>query len=167
MFMQRLFLLAVVALLFPVAANAKEILQILPTRVVLDGQRSADLTLINRGDEAGNYRILLRNMRTDDHGQFQQAKQARDGEKFADKLVRYSPRSVSVEPESNQKVRLVVRVPREYPPGEYRTHMVFQSLPKQVPDSLESTDRVQISVEPIVEISIPLCEWGTWTPLSS
>ena len=140
-----------------VSVNARDALQILPTRVVMTDETSADLTLINKGDEAGTYRILLRNIRTDDNGQFQEALEAHQGELFADEFVRYSPRRITVDADSNQKVRLVVRKPRNLPPGEYRTHMVFQSLPKEVPNTLDNaTQDVRVSVDPIIEISIPI-----------
>ena len=138
------------------SVSARDALQILPTRMVMSNETSADLTLINKGDEAGTYRILLRNIRTDDDGQFQEAVEAREGELVADKFIRYSPRRITVDADSNQKVRLVVRKPRNLNPGEYRTHMVFQSLPKQAPNTLENSQEVVVSVDPIIEISIPI-----------
>ena len=138
------------------SVQARDSLQILPTRLVLDGETSADLTLLNKGDESGNYRILLRNIRASDDGKFEEATEAMDDELFADKFIRYSPRSITVEENSNQKVRLVVRKPRNLPPGEYRTHMVFQSLPKEVASTVESSQDVRVSVDPIIEISIPI-----------
>ncbi len=150
------FLAVVITTFFATFAVAKDALQILPTRVVMSSETSADLTLINKGDEAGSYRILLRNIRADDNGQFHEVTEAGEGDLFADKFIRYSPRRITIDAESNQKVRLVIRKPRNLPEGEYRTHMVFQSLPKEVPNTLDGNQEVKVSVEPIIELSIPI-----------
>jgi P pilus assembly chaperone PapD len=149
-------LIVAVSSLFCVSLWAQDALQILPTRVVMNSETSADLTLINKGSDAGTYRILLRNIRTDDDGQFHEAAEAQEGELFADEFIRFSPRLVTVGAASNQKVRLIVRKPRDLPPGEYRTHMVFQSLPKEAPSALDNSQEVRVSVDPIIEVSIPI-----------
>lgn len=144
-------------ILTPLTATAETLLQILPTRIVLDDERSADITLVNRGDSAGNYRLILRNIRTDDLGAFSTIETPLDGELFADKMIRYSPRQVTVEANSKQKVRLVARKPKGLAEGEYRSHLVFRSLPKQqsVLDSSDS-EAVDLSLKPIVEVTIPI-----------
>lgn len=137
-------------------AHAVDALQILPTRVVLASQSSAELTLVNKGSESGNYRIILRNIRTDENGKFQHAEKAEGDELFADDLIRFSPRRVTVEAGAFQKVRVMVRKPKDLKEGEYRTHLVFQSLPKQDSNSLAPSGDLSVSVDPIVEVSIPI-----------
>ena len=69
----------------PSLALAESILQVLPTRVVLEGgKRSVTVTLINRGDEEGNYRMFFRNIRANDNGEFSEIETAIEGERFAD-----------------------------------------------------------------------------------
>lgn len=70
-------------------------LQVLPTRIVLSSESSTELTLINKGSDKGVFRILLRNIRTDDHGAFSIAENTEEGDLFANKLIRYSPRRVT------------------------------------------------------------------------
>lgn len=137
-------------------AYAVDALQILPTRVVLASQNSAELTLVNKGKEAGSYRIILRNIRADEHGKFHHADKAEGDELFADDLIRFSPRRVTVEAGAFQKVRVMVRKPKDLKEGEYRTHLVFQSLPKQNTNSLDESGDLSVSVDPIVEVSIPV-----------
>ena len=48
---------------------------------------SAELNLINAGDTKGVYRILLRNLRTNDQGEFSIAEKAQGDELFADKFI--------------------------------------------------------------------------------
>ena len=152
------YLLLGLLLLLPTlnTAIAADALQVLPTRVVLEKARSAELMLVNKGTEVGEYRISLRNMRTSETGTFSKAEEAMPGELFADNMVRFSPRSVTVQPGSFQKVRVMVRKPRELADGEYRTHMVFQSLPKQGTSVLDDSDEIDIQVASIVEITIPI-----------
>lgn len=52
----------------------------------------------------------------------------------------------------------MVRKPKNLPEGEYRTHMVFQTLPEQKANILDelASDEVGVSVQPIIEISIPV-----------
>lgn len=143
-------------LLNTATVQAADALQILPTRLVLDKQRSGEFNLINKGTEAGNYRILVRNMRTDADGQFFKVEEALPGELFADSFIRYSPRRVSIAPGEYQKVRLTARKPKDLPDGEYRSHLVFQSLPKRQPVSAGNSNVLEVSVEPVVEVVIPI-----------
>ncbi len=141
-----------------VGAVAQDALQVMPTRLMLTDQSSGELTLVNKGTNPGTYRILLRNIRTDDFGKFEEAEEAKEGELFANKMIRFSPRRVTVEPGSFQKVRVMVRKPKSLADGEYRTHMVFQTLPEQSRNVLDesASDDVDIAVQTIVEISIPI-----------
>lgn len=137
---------------------AQDALQVMPTRLVLNRESSGELTLINKGNKPGIYRILLRNIRTDDKGKFETAESALEGERYADDFVRFSPRRVTVDPGSFQKVRVMVRRPKDLADGEYRTHMVFQTLPEQKVNTLDetATDDMSVAVQTIVEISIPV-----------
>lgn len=148
-------------ILFPLSATlpviADPLLQVLPTRIVLSQERSATVSLVNRGDNAGDYRILMRNIRADDNGVFKAVEQAQEGDQFADKMIRYSPRRVTLDARSKQDIRLVVRKPRDLADGEYRSHMVFRKLPKQdnVLDD-NANEELSFSFQPIVEVTIPV-----------
>jgi P pilus assembly chaperone PapD len=138
------------------------VLQVLPTRVVLENQqRSMNITLINKGDEEGNYRLFLRNIRAEENGKFREIlddEAILDGELFADKMIRFSPRRVTVPARSKQKVRVVLRKPKDLSDGEYRSHLVFRKLPKQesILDEAESNDQLSFAFQPVVEITIPV-----------
>ena len=149
--------IAVFLAIIPISNTfAVDALQELPTRLVMSNERSSELTLVNKGTDPGTYRIILRNIRTDDYGKFSEAQQAGEKELFADNLIRYSPRRVEIEAGSFQKVRVMVRKPKNLPEGEYRTHMVFQSLPPQNANTLDESGELSVSVDPIVEVSIPV-----------
>lgn len=138
------------------SAVAESILQVLPTRLVLEKQRSGTLTISNRGDEEGSYRLMIRNYRMGENGGFNEIEEAGEGDLFADKLIRFSPRRVTVPPRSKQDVRVVIRKPKGLPDGEYRSHLVFRKLPKQTSVLIEGSDELQVSMVAIIEVSIPI-----------
>jgi len=141
--------------------NAGSNLMITPTRIVFEERaRTAQVTLMNNGTEAGNYRISFINQNMTDDGNFEPVEKGAKGN-YSDSMVRYSPRQITLPPGQSQVVRLMLRKPRDLEDGEYRSHMLFQSLPKPGKSSLESTlnkDSKNITVEiiPIVGISIPV-----------
>ncbi len=133
-----------------------------PKRIVFDGrQRTADVTLINQGAQASTYRVFFGNMRMGEDGKYEKIKEPGPGDRFADRLIRYSPRQVVIPPGSSQTVRLMVRKPRDLDPGEYRSHLFFKSLPpSDAGASLEALDlkEGELSVNMIAaySISIPI-----------
>ena len=156
---QALCVIALLALFYTGSSLAESILQVLPTRAVLaDGKRSMTITLINRGDEDGNYRMFFRNIRANDVGEFSEVDTPIAGELFADKMVRFSPRRITVPARSKQSIRVVLRKPAELAAGEYRSHLVFRKLPKQnsVLDESSEANSVGFSLRPIVEVTIPV-----------
>ena len=136
-------------------------LMIYPPRVVFEGRtRTAQLDLINNG-EACTYRISMIRERMTDTGQFVAVTTPLPGENFADEMIRFSPRQVTLPAGGAQAVRLQLRKPAGLPAGEYRVHLFFQALPP--PRSIVATDpkpadpdSMGIALIPIVSISIPL-----------
>ena len=133
-----------------------------PKRVVLEGrQRAAEVILVNRGTSDATYRIFFTNLRMSEDGRYQEVTKPKAGEFFADKMIRYSPRQVTVPGQGSQSVRLLVRKPRDLPPGEYRSHLVFRSLPPDnVGESIEPTDlkqgEIQVKLIATYSVSIPI-----------
>ena len=139
--------------------QAESVLQVLPTRVVLEGpKRSMTVTLINRGDKEGSYRMFFRNIRANDHGELTEVEEAIEGELFSDKMVRFSPRRITVPARSKQSIRVVTRKPQGLGDGEYRSHLVFRKLPTQtsVLEQEAEENTLGFAFKPIVEITIPI-----------
>jgi len=142
-------------------ANAGANLMITPTRVVFDErERSKQVTIMNTGNETGNFRISYIRQDMTETGQFEPVEEGEKG-MFSDRMVRYSPRQVTLPPGQSQVIRLMLRKPRDLQDGEYRSHMLFQALPKPSKNSIDSvieTNQKGITVEiiPIVGISIPV-----------
>ena len=116
--------------LLALCAPARAELMLHPTRIVFEqNQRAAQIELINNGTRPASYRIALVNRRMTDAGQFEAADTPAPGERFADTMLRYSPRQITLQPGTAQTVRVMLRKPAELAEGEYRSHLLFDKLP--------------------------------------
>jgi hypothetical protein len=123
-----MYLLAV--LLFACVVPARAELMLHPTRIVFEkNQRAAQIDLINNGTQPATYRISLVNRRMTESGQFEPADAPGPDEHFADAMLRFSPRQVTLQPGTSQTVRIMLRKPADLPEGEYRSHLQFDKLP--------------------------------------
>lgn len=104
-------------------------LMLFPTRVVFEkNQRAAQVELINQGQTPETYRINLVNRRMGETGEFSAADAPGPGEQFADAMLRFSPRQVTIPPGGSQTVRILLRKPAELATGEYRSHLQFDRV---------------------------------------
>ena len=136
-------------------------LMVHPTRVVLEGTaRTAQIDLINSGKEPMTYRISVINRRMTETGDFARAEAPAAGEQFADEMIRFSPRQVVLQPGVAQAVRVQLRKPPGIAEGEYRTHLLFQALPRidarTASEAIQEKDELEIRLTAIYSVSIPL-----------
>ncbi len=136
-------------------------LAIAPTRVVIEGRgRSARVSLQNKGAATATYRISIVNMRMSETGKFERIEEPGPGDKFAQELIRYSPRQVTLPPGGTQTVRILIRKPKDLEIGEYRSHLLVQSVPK--PEAMRDIEEalsesgVRIGLVVIPSITIPI-----------
>ncbi len=124
-----LMLLAACAVSLIGHGRAAATLSLYPMRVELEGrQRAAQVDLLNTGTRAQTYRIALVRRRMTEQGQIVAVDAPQDGEHFADDLIRFSPRQVTILPGRSQTIRLLLRKPAELPDGEYRSHLQFEPV---------------------------------------
>lgn len=140
-------------------AHAQGNVTIAPTRVVFEGrERSKELMLLNRGSETVTYRISLIQMSMTKEGKLVRADKPAGGEKFADKMLRFAPRQVHLKPGVAQRVRVMVRKPAELEDDEYRSHMLFQAMPKSAATVDQQVDggKLALRLNIVSGISIPV-----------
>ncbi len=131
-----LFITGIVAFmcLFPATGSAQGNLLITPRRVIFEGsKRSMDLNLANTGKDTSTYAISLLEIRMKEDGRFESITEPDPGQRFADKNIRYFPRSVTLGPGEAQVVKVQVIKTNELTPGEYRSHFYFRAVPKPKP----------------------------------
>lgn len=152
-------LIAATLLLTSPAARAD--LMLFPTRIVFDkNQRAAQIELINQGKAPETYRISLVNRRMSEHGDFTAADVAAEGEQFADSMVRFSPRQVTIAPGASQTVRMLLRKPADLAAGEYRSHLQIDRVADPAGSgSIEaptSDGKIGVALTALVGASIPV-----------
>lgn len=111
---------------------------ITPRRVVFEGRsRTAEVTLFNRGDSTAVYRLSFVQARMKDNGDLETITVLGLEDRPADPFIRYAPRQVVLEPKAPQTVRLFLRKPSDLEPGEYRSHLLFRSIPPEAGTDIE------------------------------
>ena len=129
-------------------------LTIAPTRLMFDGKtRVATVHLSNRSDREATYRIFVEDKEMLETGQIVDLENPTRHDRPAKDLVRYSPRRVILPPGGSQTVRVMLRNPSsgKLDHGEYRTHLIFQSVPP-----VQENDDGRLKAHAILETSIPV-----------
>lgn len=139
-----------------------------PRRVVMSGRdRSATVGLYNRAPSGGEYDITISDMMMSADGRVVDLASVTDPVaagrvKVASALLRWSPRKVVLPANEAQLVRIMVRVPPDLPPGEYRSHFTAVSVPPVSEGlTIEQASGVQdsgvgVQIVPRFGISIPV-----------
>ena len=136
-------------------------LLITPRRVVFEGQkRSQDLNLANTGVDTAKYNVSVMQYRMREDGSFEEITVPDEGQNFADKFLRFFPRTVTLAPNEAQVVKMQLIKATELKPGEYRSHIYFRAVPKETALGADTvkTDSTAIGVRlvPIFGITIPV-----------
>ena len=129
-------------------------ISIAPTRVIMDGNsRIATIYLSNKGDKAATFRVMLRDKEMLTSGQICDLAEGETILNSATDYIRYSPRRVRIPAYGHQTVRLKLQNPKSgsLTRGEYRTHLVFLSIPEDAPG-----DDGRLHARAIIETSIPV-----------
>lgn len=142
---------------------------IYPKRVVIDDRnRLASIGLYNRSASPGDYDIGVGDKLMTPDGRLVDLDTvtdpaARARVRSALPLLRWSPHRVALAGSEAQTVRVMVRVPPDLPPGEYRSHVSIVSAPP-VADSLSldsatgnaPANGIGVRIVPRFGISIPV-----------
>lgn len=159
-----LFSLAAIALFTifdSLPATAQGNLLITPRRVVFEGsKRVAELNLANTGKDTAKYNVSIIQYRMTENGAFEEITEPDPGQLFADKFIRFYPRTVTLAPNESQSVKMQVVNSDKMTPGEYRSHVYFRAVPKQsaLGEANNQADTAAVSVQliPIFGITIPV-----------
>lgn len=136
-------------------------IQIAPHRVVFEGQkRIMEVNIVNAGQDSAKYTISFLQLRMSEDGEYEEIMTPDPGQNFADKNIRFFPRSVLLGPKESQVVRLQLTKSDQLESGEYRSHLYFRSLPNQKAlgeeDTKKDSTMVLVNIVPTFGISIPV-----------
>ena len=141
-------LLLAVFVLVPALARAQAVLFLYPTEIVFeDNQRSAEITLSNRGDQTGTFEMGWSHMTMTPEGGL--AKYEGQPPWSVQPYVRYSPRRVTLEPMGSQVIKIALWRAQDVPEGEYYAHFKVLTIRSEDP-SAEDAD----TAEPEAALSI-------------
>ena len=148
-------------LISPVLSYAQGNLLITPRRVVFDGSsRSMDLNLANTGQDSATYSISLVQIRMTEEGGFETITEPDTGQRFADRFIRFFPRSVTLGPNEAQVVKVQVTRRSQLEEGEYRSHFYFRAEKKPTPlgeeDTAKENNTISVQLTPVFGITIPV-----------
>lgn len=141
-----------------------------PKRVVINGRREiATIGLYNKTASEGDYEIELQDMMMTPDGRlinFADGLSDEDKAKVrvASDILRYSPRRVTLRGNESQTIRMMARATNELPDGEYRSHFLALSVPRDgtggfsIDNAVGDTagDAIGITIRPRFGISIPV-----------
>jgi P pilus assembly chaperone PapD len=152
-------------ILFSIIASTKAMAQgnllITPRRVVFEGQkRTQDLNLANTGQDTAKYNVSIIQYRMREDGSFEEITDPDPGQNFADKFLRFFPRTVTLAPNEAQVVKMQLIKTNELKPGEYRSHVYFRAVPKQTAlgtkEVVKDSTSIGVKLVPIFGITIPV-----------
>ncbi len=152
-----LLLLAILSLP-PAPAQAGAVLFIYPTLVMFEGnQRSAEITLTNRGDQTGTFETSWSDMTMAPGGGL--VKYEGQAPWSVQSYVRYSPRRVTLAPSESQIIKIALRRGQDVPEGEYYSHFRVLTLNSEDP-AAETEDAgaaaAAVSITARAAVAIPI-----------
>lgn len=128
----RFILFVTFAAFFYMHSNAQGSLNVNPGRIIFEGQkRIIELNVNNDSQDSAKYTISFVQIRMTEDGLMQWITTPDPGQNFADKFIRVYPRTVRLGPGNTQIVRLQLTNTDQLQPGEYRSHLYFQSMVPQ------------------------------------
>jgi hypothetical protein len=136
-------------------------LLITPRRVVFEGtKKTQELNLANTGQDSAKYNVSIIQYRMREDGSFEEISVPDPGQNFAEKYIRFFPRSVSLGPNEAQVVKMQLTRTEQLAPGEYRSHVYFRAVPKETALGEEKTSKdsttIGVKLIPIFGITIPV-----------
>lgn len=150
----------VLGLLPTATLRAQGDLMVFPKRMIFEGAvKTSELNLANIGKDTARYNISFVQFRMNEDGSFTEVQTPDPGQNFADKFLRYYPRSIILAPKESQVVKVQLIKTNLMQPGEYRSHIYFRAIPNLKPLGMEETRKdtttMSIRLVPIFGITIP------------
>jgi hypothetical protein len=157
---RRISVFALFIFIFFSAAFSQGNLLVTPKRVVFEGlKRSEELNLANIGKDSATYDISFIQIRMKPDGTVEQITEPDSAQNFADKYLRFFPRTVTLAPNEAQTVKVQIIRTAEINPGEYRSHMYFRAVPNETPlgdKEVKKDSSISVKIVPIFGISLPV-----------
>lgn len=128
-----------------------------PTRLSFDDrERSQELVLINTDSKVRTYRLhWVEKVALSTGGYKELTAQEAMTHPMASKMIRFSPKQVTLKPNERQVVRLALRRPKGLLEGEYRSHLKLEALPPKK-DVGKNKSEMSIRLDVLLSYSLPV-----------
>jgi len=145
---------------YPLNMMAQGVISVSPKRVVFEGTKKiVEVNLTNEGQDSAKYAISFIQLKMTLDSKFVEITNPDPGQQFADKNIRFYPRSVMLGPNESQIVRLQLNKGNELSPGEYRSHLYFKSLTNQKvlgENGIKKDSTFKLDISPTFGVTIPV-----------
>lgn len=159
--MRIVLILALFSLSFIAFADDAFALRVSMKRIIFDGKkRSEIITIINNTGEEQTYRLGWKKYIMSEGNQLHALKDDDEKEKavlWADGMIRFAPRRVTVPAGGSQQVRLFLRRPADIQEAEYRAHLwiVTETKPEKFKqDDSDKQSSVRVKVQPAISLPV-------------
>ncbi|WP_199611719.1 fimbrial biogenesis chaperone [Flocculibacter collagenilyticus] len=114
--------------------------------------KSDAFVIFNNGDEAANCKLSLNHFNIDEQGELVKVKSADEVPNAANNIIKFSPRNVTVRPNTSQKVKIVARGLSRVNEGEYVSYlnMLCKSVRQNKPGIFKLNAAVAYNIPMIV-----------------
>lgn len=158
--MKRFFLLSIILLVTILLFNGfayawQRSALVSPIRVVIDRKKTANVKIINTTDLPTTYRIEIVSMEMDENSVQYEPKELNPHAVEAIKMIKFSPRRISLKPGAMQTIRIMARKRPDLPAGEYRCHLKVSPLPPPAEKTAES-DSIGFDINYLINTTIPV-----------
>lgn len=145
----------------PLKGTSQGNLLLTPKRIVFEGsKRSEELNIVNTGKDTARYVISFVQIRMKEDGSFETITAPDSAQFFADKNLRFFPRSVTLAPNEAQTVKVQLINKGKLEPGEYRSHLYLRGVASDKPldetDTSKAATGISIKIIPVFGFSIPM-----------
>jgi len=141
------------ALFLLLTSQTQANLMVSPIRILLDEQtRTGEVTLINTSNSTNSYKIEWIEYHQDKNDSYIVD---HNNKRPASRMLSYSPRRVTLEPQQTQKIRLRYRGSR-VEDGEYRSHLRMTALVPEHKPSPVKTDKPSMSINVQLSFDLPI-----------
>ncbi|GJL86224.1 MAG: hypothetical protein DHS20C02_19990 [Micavibrio sp.] len=152
------FLLSFVAGLVSWSSDAYAIKVSLKRIVFENSKRSEILTIINNTEQEQTYRLGWRKYRMDEKKGLRAIAEGEPSNDilWADKMVRFAPRRVTIPAGGSEQVRLLFRSPADFREVEYRSHLsiVSEIRSEELDKDQQGQQSVRLAVQPAISLPV-------------
>ncbi len=130
-------------------------LMLTPVRVILSGKkRAVSVHVNNMSTDSVRFIASLVTLRKDKNGNFYKPDVESKEEAMIKQMIRFSPKRGIIEGKGRQIVKMMVRKPKDLPPGEYMTFLQLST--DQLTETFANSVSGDIELDIVVQSSFPV-----------